>query len=306
MKKDNGVTLVELMIALVLAIFVLSLAFFIFSKQFKYSVVEESKSKLEIESYTGINLIIYDISHAGFGLEISRKPLDARNSSPDTLIVVGNAANTASSPKWSVVMKKAQLTNTILVRRWGKDDFIQGDWLVILSDNKTYIGGPYEIIETNEVNGPDLNGDGSPDPGLRLKLDVTPGINVGKASLVFRVSPNHVADTIIYYLSNNTLFRNNSPLISNVEDFEVSFLLDTDYNGVYDTWTADVSGLNAEQLRSQLGAVRFSILVRSDKRDLEYKFPKNKIMVEDHEFDVSDPHYRRVLITKQIIPGNVK
>ena len=39
MKKDNGVTLVELMIALVLAIFVLSLAFFIFSKQFKYSVV---------------------------------------------------------------------------------------------------------------------------------------------------------------------------------------------------------------------------------------------------------------------------
>ena len=306
MKKDHGLTLIELMISLTLATFVLALAFYIFQKQFKYSLVQESKSKLEVESYTGINLLVHDILHAGFGLKLSAKPIDSKNSSPDTLIIIGNALNTAVSPKWSVTMKKAQLSNTILVRKWNKDNFTQGDWLVILSDSKTLIAGPYEITQATDVDGPDLNGDGEPDPALRLRLSTETGVTAGKASLIFKVSPNHIADTVIYYISNGTLYRNSAPLISNVEDFEVNFLLDTDYNGIYDTWTPDISGLNAEQLRAQLGEVRFSVLVRSDKPDPSYTFPKKQIMVEDHQYEIQNVHYRRILITKRVIPRNVR
>ena len=306
MKKDLGLTLVELMISLSLATFVLALAFYLFEKQFKYSIVQESKSRLEVESYTGINLIIHDISHAGFGVKLTAKPLESKNSSPDTLVIISNAVNTAVSPKWSVMLKKAQLSNTILVRKWDKDNFIQGDWLVILSDNKIFIGGPYEITKISDADGPDFNGDGSPDPALMLRLNTGTGVTAGKSSMVFKVSQNHIVDTVFYYLSSGTLYRNTSPLISNVEDFEVNFLLDTDYNGIYDTWTPDISGLNAEQLRAQLGAVRFSILVRSDKPDPSYTFPHKKVMVEDHQYEINDVHYRRVLITKRILPENAK
>lgn len=305
MVKDKGITMIELLVSLTLAIFVLSLAFYIFQKQFKYSVLVQSKSRLQVESYTGVNLIVHDILHAGFGVRIDAKPIDARNSNPDTLILLGNALRTDIESKWSIVVRKTNLSTNLLVRKWNSNNLSTGDWIIILSDSRTFLYGPFTITGVTDVNGPDLNGDGKPDPCLNLSIPSS-GISVGKASLVFRVSPEHKEDTVFYYVRNDTLYRNSDPLIDNVEDFEVSFLLDTDYNGINDTWTSDLSQLNAEQLRAQLGVVRFSVLVRGAKPDLSYTYPKKEIKIEDHVVKIENLHYHRILITKRIVPRNIR
>ncbi len=297
--------MIELLVSLTLSVFVLSLAFYIFQRQFKYSVMVQSKSRLQVESYTGVNLIVHDILHAGFGVRISAKPIDSRNSNPDTLILLGNALRTDVESKWSIVAQKTSLSTNLLVRKWVSNNISPGDWIIILSDSRTFLYGPFIVTGATDVDGPDLNGDGKPDPCINLSISSN-GISVGKASLVFRVSPDHKEDTVFYYVRNDTLYRNADPLIDNVEDFEVSFLLDTDYNGIYDTWTSDISRLNAEQLRAQLGAVRFSVLVRGSKPDLSYTYPKKEIKIEDNVVKIQNLHYHRILITKRIEPRNIR
>ncbi len=305
MTKDRGITMIELLISLSLAVFVLSLAFYIFQKQFKYSVSVQSSSQLQIETYTGVNLIVHDILHAGFGVRRDAKPIDSRNSNPDTLILLGNAMRTDVESKWDIVVEKANASSNLLVRKWNSDNLSPGDWIIILSDSKTFLYGPFAITGVTDINGPDLNGDGEPDPCLNISISSS-GISVGKASLIFKVSPEHKEDTVFYYVKNDTLYRNSDPLIDNVEDFEVSFLLDTDYNGIYDTWTSDLSQLNAEQLRAQLGEIKFSVLVRGSKPDLSYTYPKKEIKIEDHVVKIENPHFHRILIVKRIEPRNIK
>ncbi len=306
MKKDPGVTLVELLISLSLAVFVLTLAFFIFQRQFKYSLIQRSKSVLQVESYTGVNLIVYDIIHAGFGLRKDVKPIYSIDSSPDTLFIIGNAGRTDRTPAWSILVKKATLSPNLTVRKWVKGNIKAGDWIIILTDTKGFLAGPFPVLDVTDVDGPDLNGDGSPDPCLEIKLSADNPVTAGKASLVFTTSPNHTHDTVKYYISNGVLYRNESPVIDSVEDFEVSFLLDTDNNGIYDTWTTDINSLNAEQIETQLGLVRFSILVKSSQRDPSYTFPEKSVRIEEHVYEIEDPHYRRVIVTKRVIPRNIR
>ncbi len=306
MGRDKGVTLVELLVSLSLAVFVLTLAFFIFQRQFRYSLIQRSKSVLQVESYTGVNLIVYDIIHAGFGLRRDVRPIFSKNSNPDTLFLVGNAVRTDRTPAWSVLVSKATLSTSLIVRKWIKGNIKAGDWIVILTDTKGFLGGPFSVVEVTEVDGPDLDGDGSPDPCLNLRLSAGNPVTAGKASLIFTTSPDHTQDTVRYFISSGVLYRNGSPVIDSVEDFEVSFLLDTDNNGIYDTWTTDINSLNAEQIENQLGVVRFSILVKSGQRDPSYRFPKKTVKIEEHEYEIEDPHYRRIIITKRVIPRNVR
>jgi len=114
------------------------------------------------------------------------------------------------------------------------------------------------------------------------------------------------------------------PLLHCVADFQVGFGLDTDEDEKIDTWTQDITGYNAEDIRKKLKQVRVYILVQNGTKDKDYNYPNasipvgEKITIDGNTFKVGriEPgfdlttitdykHYRWKLIKLVVEPKNL-
>ncbi len=115
------------------------------------------------------------------------------------------------------------------------------------------------------------------------------------------------------------LYRNASyPVLSCVADFQVGFGLDTNNDGVIDSWTQDLTSLSALQVREQLKQVRVYILVQNGVFDPDYVYPYTSVYVGNPSLGTSGigrnftfsgitdfRHYRWKLIRLVVQPKNL-
>lgn len=91
-----------------------------------------------------------------------------------------------------------------------------------------------------------------------------------------RCAPNTgVLTKAIVSQADGTLTTGATPLLDCVADMQVDFWLDTDGNGVIDSWSDDISGLTAQQIRDQLREVRVYIVAHEGQKDPNFDFSKN-------------------------------
>jgi len=73
---------------------------------------------------------------------------------------------------------------------------------------------------------------------------------------------------------------NGIPLLDCVADFQVAFDLDTNNDGIVDPpATEDISGLNAQETRQRVKAVRVYILAHEGQKDMNFTYANNSICV---------------------------
>jgi len=76
------------------------------------------------------------------------------------------------------------------------------------------------------------------------------------------------------------------PLLHCVADFQVEFGLDNDTNGSIDSWTQNITALNAERVKEELKQVRVFILIQNGRKDKNYRYPHSTIFVGDNSTGV--------------------
>ena len=91
-----------------------------------------------------------------------------------------------------------------------------------------------------------------------------------------RCAPNTgVLTKAIVSQVDGTLTSGATPLLDCVADMQVDFWLDTDVNGDIDSWSDDISGLTALQVRDQLKEVRVYIVAHEGQKDPNFDFSQN-------------------------------
>ncbi len=109
-----------------------------------------------------------------------------------------------------------------------------------------------------------------------------------------------------------------TPVLGCVADFLVYFGLDTNGDGVIDTWSDDITTLTAKEIRNELKDVIVFMLVQNGKYDPEYIYPKTTVFVGGvvngtvigRSFNIASripdyKHYRWNLIKISVIPRNL-
>ncbi len=309
-KNEQGFTLVELLVAVGITSIIIIGALYVFLNQMRHAHTGRRMAIAQSELQLGEGLIRRDIFMAGFGLESNLRGIISgnRTNAPDSIVLLGNAYDLSlGMGRWSFVMEEAQNSNNVTVRDWGDEGFNEGDHVIFLNDDKNLIAGPVIVNGVSETTGPDLDGDGVPDPALTLSL--SENVSLARGVLVY-VCPTDgsVASSITYKVDSLVLYRNDAPFLEPVEDMQIAYGLDSDNDGEVDSWVNDVNDLPVNTLRRELKLVRLNILIRTGKYDPHYTYSENQIVLEDRTIQVDSlgKHYRRAVLRSLTIPRNLR
>lgn len=337
LKRQDGFSLIELLIFMVLLGVVLSISSDTFSLILGHSTQQAKTAEAQMERAVGIELLRTDIEHAGFGLpwsfqgginydEAASGTLnDSPNNLPRALVSINNtgwngsdylvikAANVGmsnASQRWSYII---DATGT--PRVWGANDFIGSDGVIIVrpegSDNvarQLVMSGGNFSVSYGALGGfsPQIDDviygvdDGTP---LRMPFNRADYYINRPATIPSTCAPN----TGVLYKA--TVNRANGgltsyPILDCVADLQVIF----DNNGVP---TDDITLLTAQEIREQVREVRVYILTHEGQMDLKYTYPNNTVTVGEFglgsDFDVSGQlNYRWKVITLVVRPKNLR
>lgn len=209
----------------------------------------------------------------------------------DVLVIRSLAASlNEASRKWSTLYHDG--TNW-LVKPWGNSelDFANNDRIIVVDEEGAIL--PFTssfFVKRSEIF---------------TTSDKTPtGLNTQKVYIVYGIDPDTDLrmpfNRVEYYLkqpptrpsrcypNSFTLYRatinqsngarNEEPLMDCVEDFQVAFGIDTDGDGIRDSWVRTLSGLDGNgngtdnEIRSQLKEVRINVLYHEGQKDTDFQF----------------------------------
>jgi hypothetical protein len=124
------------------------------------------------------------------------------------------------------------------------------------------------------------------------------------AGLVMITKYSKTYDGMMIGVNNNKLMRGNEVLLENVEDLQFAYGLDTDDDGVIDTWTYDVPSFATE---GKKWSIRYTLVLASEPMS-GYMYPTDQITIEDHRYMLTDEQRRRkrAVLTGDIIPINLQ
>jgi len=97
---------------------------------------------------------------------------------------------------------------------------------------------------------------------------------------------------VVYDLVNGVLRRNGDPIAEDIDDFQIAFGLDTDNDGVVDTWVNNIDLDDDTKLEVRL--VRINVLGHTASEHRGYK--NMRPVIEDHAAAVSNDGFRRKLL----------
>lgn len=316
--KQDGFSIVELMIAMTLVVIVLCLNTNTFGVIFKQSRQANQAVGAQMDRTVGLEILRTDLEHAGYGLPWSFQNTisyleassagynDAPTGIPRALVSGNDVGYKGSdylvikSPM--VGMNDASQRWTYIIggqnpHAWTSNNLADGERVIVLSHQAS--GGGYDkslIMDTttffttyNATSFPTAFSPPAggryiiygvdPDTALRMPFNRADYYVARPGSMPDGCAPN---TGILYKATINHGDGDLSagmPLIDCVADMQVVYGLDTDSNGSIDTKLNDISGMIASDIRAQVREVRVYILSHEGPADLSFKYPSGVVTV---------------------------
>ncbi len=286
-KRSAGITLPELLVAMVLVGILMTATFYVFSSFFSASLSQERRTLSTADAQIGGQFLKWDIFMTGYGIPIDSMPISLQDNvgenGSDILTLISIAFGpTGNSGKWTYVISPIGGSNQMLVRRWNdpQHDVQIGEYVTFLSPTRTRIGLPYYRI----TNRQSASGPSGQDAWL---LTMSSPVNSSN-NFIFVLGDTISATTTTYYVQNGNLMRNKSVFIEGVADFQVAFWVDIDGDrneDVGEIFNNLPTLLASPGILSQIRLIRLSILTAA-KATENYYYPDQTITIENHNFDV--------------------
>ena len=285
----KGISLPELLVAMVLVGLLLSATFYVFSAFFSKSLGQQRESLSQADAQVGSQFLKWDIFMAGYGMPASVIPISNQDNAGENGSDILTLQSVAFGPsgrsgKWTYMLAPATGTNQILVRRWNDptQDITVGDYVIILSPTKVQVGLPvYQVTDTATAVGP-----AGQDAWL-LTLD-----NIVNSALnfVFSVGSASGPQSISYYVENGNLMRDSVVFIPDVVNFQVTFWIDLDGDKKIDPGE-EVNDLSAVTYNpSLLDNIKLLkvYIVTATRQPEGYSYPQNQIVVGNQTINVDE------------------
>ncbi len=298
-KYNRGYTLVEVMIAIVIGLILISSVAATYVVQTRSYVTQESVAEVNNQSKVAHDLIVHDIKMAGFGTpnDMNLDPINAlttmivpvdSTSSPDAITIVGGfrmigtiwPVGTASGGPCPDYLNIGDATLDIVLSGTTVPNLTDMSYLTfdgiqyVQATSVTTATGRSRIIFDPPLprNFPlvDSDGDGNCDSGRPVYLveDVTYCIDNNLTLRRIRRSANVASCTG----SGNS---DDEVIAENIEDLQFKYALDTDGDGILDDPDADgeINFYDGSSVAdpTTIKAVRINVLARSDRPDPNFK-----------------------------------
>lgn len=307
MKK--GMTLVEILVSLLILSFILAAIFTILNLQTVRSIQVQKTAILQTDAQVALTLLKWDLGAAGLGYPMqddavqSQDNVGANGSDAITMRAVGLGFESANI-KWSWLLAKSS-TDILQVRRHADNDmnFAIGEILVVLDVNRKIMNPPGDLVVEGTANFVFIDQWGNSIPGLLVDVDNPVGAIAGLV-VIRKYGSIYNPGITLSLNANNQLMRSNDVLLENVEDLQFAYGIDSDGDGVIESWFNNVPQFATA---GQKWAIRYSMVVTSRTMG-GYEYPLNTINLENNPYALSttDRMRKRAILTGIIAPANLQ
>ncbi|RKZ34496.1 hypothetical protein DRQ33_02015 [bacterium] len=290
-KEHNreGITLSEILVAMILIGLLMTTTFYVFSTFFARSLAYERQALSQADTQLGVHFLKWDLFMTGYGIPTNVIPISSSDNTgengSDVLTLQSVAFGSSGNPgRWSYMLSPVEGTNQIIVRRWNdaEQDIVINDNIAILSPTKGQVGfSVYTVTDTTAAIGP------SGQPATILTLD---NIIQSAINFVFVVGPSGGPVSVNYSISNGNLMRDTSLFMTDVANFQITFWIDSNGNRQIDAGEMhnDLSAVTANpSLLDNIKLIRLSI-VTATREEENYIYPQDTIIVGNQTIDVEN------------------
>jgi prepilin-type N-terminal cleavage/methylation domain-containing protein len=307
-ERRSGMTLVELMISLVILMIVLGAVYSILNLQQTKSIQVSRTTVLQTDAQVAFTLVKWDLLLAGLGYPYGdQDALLLADQGSDLMLKAVGLGFEMNRTQWSYLLEEVD-GSTLPVRRWNDSlaNFGVGDTIMIMNEVRSPLYENLIItgVDTFTYYDPVWN---NPTSALRLTIGATIGARAGL--IVFRRNADTYYNGLTYTLSGDTLMRGNEALLTNVEAIKFRYGIDTDGDGIVESWSAD----NNPPFNPNYGsrwAVRFTMVVSSDLIS-GYEATSDSVTIEDdppytYTLDDLQKRRKRAILSSIVHPQNLQ
>ncbi len=339
MRKEKGLSLVELILTIFIVMFVLSGAYFTYTNLLKGFKKETISIETEMEKLVSSEILRLDIEHAGYGIGINEPyfPIEWHNETNVAArkLIIRSTLNNTDNTTFGWMLFKCKDVLQVLSDSMVVDNRLDktNTALVILNDKK-------EIASTST----DVRlSENCPQKGVLVGFPINRD-KVNKTGVFGCL--NQICHPVIYRLSKTktnladcnpdtrNLLRNGVPVLDCVADFKVKYWVDNNLDGKIDTESTisiaqkrspdndyildnpgvftDIDGsggITSDELRKQLKLITVYLLVQEGKYDPEFTFENSTGYIEVDGIKLQLPkdykHYRWKVIKLTVKPINL-
>ena len=293
--NERGVTLIELMIALVITVLAATAGYALFENTFNFSVLHGRTAEMQRETRIAMDIMSRDIRNAGFGViepltgAILSSPIQTGNNvDPDP---EGNA-NRLDRITLTGGFQSVGTLNAIAVN---------GTAQITLAFNAGF--NPADLVGTTITIEGFYNGTVISQVGATPTFNIAPALNRDYSTqnsvamiqtIVYRVALGLGGEPVLFRdvdTDNNGIIDQSDILASGIEDLQFAYLLDT---GAESNSPAVVLPPAAPPIL----AVRISLLARALDPKIGANAVSTRPALEDHAAGAGPDRFRRRLITK--------
>ncbi len=306
--RRSGMTLVELMVSLVILMIVLGAVYSILNLQQTKSIQVTRTTVLQTDAQVAFTLVKWDLLLAGLGYPYElQDALQLANVGSDATLKGVGLGFEMNRTQWSYLLDNVE-GSTLPVRRWDDSlaNFQIGDTIIVINEVRKamYQGLIIAGIDTFTYYDPIWN---TPTPGFNLHIG--PSITARAGLMVFRRNSDTYNTGLTYTLAGDTLMRGNEALLTNVEAIQFRYGIDTDGDGIVDSWGADNNPpFNANYVNKW--AVRFTMVVSSDAM-AGYETLDDSVTIENdppytYPLDFNQKRSKRAILSSVVFPQNLQ
>lgn len=282
LRKESGLSLIEVLVAMVLGIIVTGAVYQTYTVQTKSYIIQDHVSEMQQNARAAMEMIIREVRMAGFQ-EAGFTVLDANavvaiNSSagPDAIMVSDSRGLSTGIPANIAAGSPTITVSSLDPDIDGTDDFFQNAGIIISDGVHT---------EGFQISGIDTASD-------TISLS-------GTLANSYVATDTVVVPATIYDVMTSRLCRNTDVLAANIDDLQFAYIFDDDEKANAPN-NADADDTNdTDDIRS----IRINLLARARSEDPD--FIGSRPTIEDHAKDGSTDRFRRRLLTTIVRLRNV-
>ena len=322
--KNQGMTLIELLVTIAILIIVLAAVFTSYLTVLKSHIQQSSIAETNIEKAIALEILRKDIEMAGFGLPwyvngTSYSEADtASNYTPDPssfndapgdpprgFAFSDNGNTNASNSDVLVIKSSIANIDSKAAKKWGYAYYSSSQWNIKSLSSEEFNGGDYYIALTVDDRKLTLNPSSTSTDNWHFNT-LTPdlGNGTGEVFLVFGIDdsgPSMPFNRVDYYLKrpddsfpdrcNPDIYelyraeinqgngkRNPQPILDCVADFQLAFGLDTNGDGIIDSWGNNLPS-SAEGIRTQVKQLAVYIIYQEGQKEDHPIFSQSSINI---------------------------